>query len=662
MLLLVLVIMAVAVILITSALTITVKGRQRFYMDSQSSQARLTVTSAAKSIADAIVSADFKSIDLENLAAANGGAGTTVNVQSAQSASPTALSAGTDKTKAVAPGLYGSGSSQSFTNAVIKYYPSVTNQQYISVKVTTGLDIYGNASANTESVTVYLQKLPITVPSDAFGNLVTLGGASSTNNLPQIRIGYDLQQYRADGTFVRSTGPSNYTVVHGNVSIAPSGGQQLYCDMIYTGQVTLGGGTNFYGNQIFSGNSASIKASSAGNGIIANGANILFLGDTTLGLSSFSTDAGLPTSASSSGNGVEANITGTTSSLAGGIYLLNSSLQSSLNSNYVRALSAFVVDSGSQLQFTGQWYTPSSTVYLASTTASGFYTPTTASTNYPAYVSATDSVPIVVTLRALAAKYTTPAMIAQTNRQILTQAQALAANLTVYNTQNAAFNTAISNGSITTLTAADLTAAGTRTYTGTAYCIDASSTNIVGSSGWSSQTMLNFDLINNDITLYIYGNGNTLTFASGLFNFINGGTHVGRICLMDGVDLVMNQNNYSYDIGIIGSNHQVVSGAQTQVVYNSPIFLYIYGMNNNQITANQKDTIEGYFGLYGANGTLTLGNGPFFYGRVESSILVYGGGDPMSFPYCPSPSESLGSVGGMTSVSSSYKVAGYQYS
>jgi hypothetical protein len=395
--------------------------------------------------------------------------------------------------------------------------------------------------------------------------------------------------------------------------------------------------------------------------MLANGANILFLGDTSLGLSAFSTDAGLPTSASSSGNGVEANFNGTTNNVAGGIYLLNSSLRSSLNSEYVRAKSAFVVDSGSQLQFSGQWYTPASTVYIASASASGYYTPTATSTNYPAYVSTTDSVPIVVTLKALAAKYTSPAIVSQINRTILTYAQAQAENLTPYGTA-AEVNAGVAGGDVTMLTATDLTTAGTRTYTNSAYCINAAATNIVGKTAWSAQTKLIFDLATNDITIYILGNGNTLTFASGVIQFINGGTHVGRICMVDGVKISMNQNNYSYDVGIIGSKHEAASGSQTRPINMTPVFLYIYGMNNNTIYVTQKDTLEGYIGLYGANGTLTMDNGPYFYGRIESTILKYTSGDPMTFPYCPSPKESLSTPGGKVRVESSYRVAGYEYS
>jgi len=333
-----------------------------------------------------------------------------------------------------------------------------------------------------------------------------------------------------------------------------------------------------------------------------------------------------------------------------------------------------VVDSSSVLQFTPQWYTPIGSdglaaVYLASATASGFYTPGDASstTQFTPYTSsnaaAINATDIVVTLKTLAAKYTASTMKAQINRALLTQQQALDANLVAYET--VADITA--SGHATMIPAADLTSGTAHTYTDPAYYINASATSTLG-SGASSQTALIFDLASHDITLYIYGNGNTLTINGGLIKFINGGTFVGRICLLDGVKININANYADFDVGIIGSKHVVVpSGSsnygmsantiRTWAIYNTPVFLYIYGMNNNTITAHQNDLIEGYIGLYGTGGTLAMDNRPVFYGRVESTVLKYLGGDPLSFPYCPSPTESAAAgAGGATSA---YIDAGY---
>lgn len=662
MLLLVLVIMAVAVILITSALTITVNGRMRFYRDSQASQARLTATSTAKTIADAIVAADFKSIDLENLAKANGYAGTTVTVQSAQTALSTSLPAGTDKTKAVAPGLY-NNVLKSNTTAQIQYYPTGTTQ-YISIKVTTGLDYAGNAAANSESVTVYLQKTSNTLPSGAFSNLVTLGANTSQNDLPQFKIGFDLKKSQNPGTYVKPEPNqfvrtiANYIVLHGNVSLEGNGASTFYSDMIYTGTVTLGNDSTFYGNQIFSGDLAALKAPGEGGPLKVVGANVLFLGDTPNGGSVYR-DASNAKTGVSWNNYIQ----------AAGMYLSNTTLTSALSDSSIFVMPALVIDPGATAQFTAQYFNPIQSgglaaVYPSSPTTSGYYTPETTQTNFPV-VSGSDALTIVQTLRALAATYNSPTMKGQIERTILTQQQALDANLTTYKTE-AEVRSAAAAGLITQITGATLTS-GTRTiYDHGSYYIDASTDPILG--GNSALTTLEFRLFTNDITLYIIGNGNTFTIDRGLIRFDERDEkHTGKICLMDGVKIDIAPNSSTFDVGIIGSHHIANPSAGNKTKTDLPehfgIFLYIYGMNNNSITVGASATLEGYVGLYGNSGTVDMQGGAVFYGRIESTWLTHTNGGEVLIPYGPSPSDYFGSAGGQyAAITNSFEVEGYKYS
>lgn len=71
-------IVAMALIFVTTALMISIAGRQRIYTNTIDSQARLTAVSLAQTVWQAIVSQQINDTDLETLARGNGGNGTVV--------------------------------------------------------------------------------------------------------------------------------------------------------------------------------------------------------------------------------------------------------------------------------------------------------------------------------------------------------------------------------------------------------------------------------------------------------------------------------------------------------------------------------------------------------------------------------------------------------
>lgn len=71
-------IVAMALIFVTTALMISIAGRQRIYTNTLDSQARLTAVSLAQTVWQAIVSQQINDTDLETLARGNGGNGTVV--------------------------------------------------------------------------------------------------------------------------------------------------------------------------------------------------------------------------------------------------------------------------------------------------------------------------------------------------------------------------------------------------------------------------------------------------------------------------------------------------------------------------------------------------------------------------------------------------------
>ena len=72
MLILVLMIFAVSLILISSAMTITLASRNRYYVDAERSQERLTLSCAAETVIDALMTQEITDDQLELMATTNG--------------------------------------------------------------------------------------------------------------------------------------------------------------------------------------------------------------------------------------------------------------------------------------------------------------------------------------------------------------------------------------------------------------------------------------------------------------------------------------------------------------------------------------------------------------------------------------------------------------
>ncbi|MDD3959594.1 MAG: hypothetical protein PHF65_05315, partial [Oscillospiraceae bacterium] len=246
MLILVLVIMAVGLILITSALSITLASRDRFYEDAQSSQARLTVTSAAKTVVDAIlVTQELRDELVEDWA----DAGETLWIRSG---SGYAFNAGLGSGNTVAPGIGANTSGASgYTKAT---FGRVSD--YITIDFETGIST--TATGTTEKLTVYLEEIPPVVQPDGFGQMFKLGGDGSTNTINNAYIG-QTTGYTADQV------KSNYVVLSGDMNVG-TGTIDITSDVVYTDLVKSGAGNAYKGNIIFWGDEAGIYTNLAGNG------------------------------------------------------------------------------------------------------------------------------------------------------------------------------------------------------------------------------------------------------------------------------------------------------------------------------------------------------------------------------------------------------------
>lgn len=226
-LLLVVIILAVSVILITSALTITVAARNRYYGSALSSQAGLTATSVAKTIAEAAESGDLTTADLDGLVAL-----TTIN--------PVVVTG----PKTVAPGLEGikdatGNTKTSYTDAKFEY--SDTYKKNFKITITTYLDAGSKTGQSQKMVTVYLKK-NVPAITDGFVSIVAINGSGQ---LPSITVG-------------NPAGASNFITITGDATSPNNGNGTYNCDIVVTGKIYFGNVTTVTGDFVLLGNKANI--------------------------------------------------------------------------------------------------------------------------------------------------------------------------------------------------------------------------------------------------------------------------------------------------------------------------------------------------------------------------------------------------------------------
>ena len=632
-LILVLVIMGVAVILITSALSITMAARKHYYDDALTSQSNLTATSVAKTLGAAVTSGDITSGDLETLAAA----GSSVKIPVTSSSSPT-INAASSGNNAVAPGLSGKATSisTSTTTVSFSYYPNNTARTYIKMTVVTRLKADASTDQEEHTVSVLLKRETSTSNVGAFANEITLGVAGSGvwNDIPQILI----------GTAPPATGASNYVVVHGDIQTAASGSNNYTSDVIVTGHIVFGGDTVLQGNLIFAGDGAAIapspKTGKYGGTFTVN-KYLLALGTTST--------SSLTTLPSLGGGGGW--------SIKKAIYITNKTFADSENWNNLPALEGTIGGANSNISYRYSGINAYMVDPTASVTIDG--TKVATATTDPAVLA------VAAAAKAEADKYTT-VLTNNVTRKVLTSAEAFAKGYSKYATPQAVRD-AVTAGSVTQLTAAMLSGIDTIPEAAE-YCIDlAAGTTVLG--GASSPAILTFDISSIEKTIYVIGSDlQTLTITDlGLINFTRtSGNNFGKIVLLGGCDIKLNQNAKSNDSGIIGSTHNTAPSATARTTYvpGNPIFLYIYGMGEspNIMSLNYGITIEGYIGLYGPSGQITAAGGgdpPHIYGRYEGSTFVNAGGNALTFPYAPTPGNSFIPGGAETPIPPAFKVAGY---
>jgi hypothetical protein len=634
MLILVLIIMAVGVILITSAMSITIASRNRYYSDTISGQARLTATAAVKSIVGAVETQEIRDIEIEALAANNA----TLTITAANG---TSKSSGAGTGNSIAPGI--ATAANSFTQATFSYYPNATAKTYVVVDVVTGLTANG-ATTGTEHVRAFLKYNPPTAGTvDAFGAMVTAGGDGASNVFRNFVVGQG----------ATAGASSNYVILHGNFNVG-EGTIKSYGDVVYTGLVAGASGVTYSGDIVFYGDKAGITGTS-GDAFNAQG-SLLFIGEDPALASVFRNTDG---SKRSNTSGLAGGVKG-----LDGIYFYNTSFISSQGEGFYPASSAawnIFVDGTSTFKETMGYVhtgtyggenpnvsTNDKMIKLSSTSTVTYNSSKTIN------VVATQSAKFTGDIKTAAQKYMSADWEAAAERKVPTTAQAI--SMTGYSASSLTSATLLSGTALTT----------NGTYTAGAYKINAS-------AGTAITGELEFDLTNNDITLYIYGSGTQTIGANnnpGLIKFTNGGAHWGRIILVQNVNLKLVEDYTSgVDNGILSTPHTAPDQIATSA--SGKPYLYIIGLGGNKVDAYQFSRIEGYIGMYGnpsvtatdSAGSILFHNGPYAYGRFEAINLgnpADTGGSFINLYYCPGPNDPDGGTG-KEAIKSNYTIEGYEY-
>ena len=249
MLILVLMIFAVSLILISSAMTITLASRNRYYVDAERSQERLTLSCAAETVIDAIKAQEITDEQLLEMANTDGA----VKFQiTGASSSKVGSNPAANSGFSIAPGLAGMANT-SETYFIAKKASGSSNN--VILEFSTRLDITGEDS-RSENLRVTLKYTPPTQISNICENMVTCGEDGSSNNLPKLEV----------------TTTDSFTVFHGNISLSDQSGAYIHNAAVFTGKAKGGSGTYYYNDIIFYGPQAGIDVSSQGNGIqVADG-------------------------------------------------------------------------------------------------------------------------------------------------------------------------------------------------------------------------------------------------------------------------------------------------------------------------------------------------------------------------------------------------------
>jgi|GEM_PF-6464678 len=609
MLILVLVLMAVGVILITSALAVTAATRNHFFVDAQQSQARLTVTSAAKTIVDAIlVSQELNDDRVEQLAASGG----SLWIRSAGSYE---YSSGLGSPNTVAPGVANADeSSNSYTKAT---FSSVGSDGDVNILFTTYINVSGEpGSGTTDSLLVALKKKPADTDTGDWPAVLNLGSSDSYNTLKNMYVGWG-----EDGG-----SPTNISFVRGNYS-AGTGGNNFSSTVIYTGILGIGDGVNYMKDVVFLGDEAGLDVDRLTSGTgVQNEGYLLFIGKN--GGSVFWKKSGtdyFPTTLDA------ASIGGSyTSKEKANIYFNTTFRTARKYDAFVQQADTFVVSGdlvNSEYNHPGLGTTLTTKVHNL---GSGNIVKSDSLT-LPDNPSDSRATEITNKLN----EYNKQSLFDAASSDIMSMQAAVDKFAAVYPTGTLT-SLDSKRGSVTTITKGDYkVSGGTLTANWTVDCAGGP-VKIVIEGDMTFLKAIYVKNVSKDVPCYIF--------------------------LKSGVDLTIGTTWNPTASGIVWGTPTFWGSSDNQSLYptGNP-YVYIIGYNENIISLSGSGAcLYGYCGLYGTGGTITFSNNVNMYGRFEVTYFSNPAQDGQPrMPFCPAPWEE--SQSGDKLLVTEYELDYYEY-
>lgn len=620
MLILVLVILGVGMILITSALSITIATRNRFYSDAQRSQAKLTVTSAAKSMVDAItVTQEVRDANIEKWAADDA----TLYIRSASNFN---FDVGVGTANSVAPAI-GSDSTGSAAYTKVTFNDNTTDRivMEFETKIDAGLD--GGA---TEKLKVVLKKKPFDGSPGLFPGILNIGSKTSANTFFNTYVG----TYWDGHDVVPHTSPTNVVFLRGDYLVG-TGGSAFFCDVVYTGRIGTGAGTNYYKNVVFLGDNAGYDVdhvNDGGQAIMPQQGYLAYIGQN--GGSVFWKKSGSVYSPTTyPGSGISGSLT--SQGFFNLYYNTRFGLSSTIDGFYY---SPVIVGSNDTINST---YTDPTNKYASNVHNVGSSNTVSVggaiseNSSDPAYTQA---------VKDAITKYATPEMYNFANSDIMSSTAAQTTYSGVY------------PGTGASVTSLDGSLGTNKTLTAGNYKVTAAGGSLTGT--WT------VDLSGGPVKIVIYtgGGAGTLNFAGGEIRVTGGSAEsFCYIFLTPNVSLNYPAAWHPTTQGIISESDDAYSwGSNGQNSPTTKPYIYVIGFDKNAITLRGSGSyLEGYCGLYGSNGIISWDNQVCFYGRYEATSLVNLGGSQPRFPFCPAPWEESSS--GNVPLATKYEVDYYEY-
>jgi hypothetical protein len=604
MLLLVLVIFGMSLILISSALTITIASRSRYYVDAELSQERLTLISAAETVIDAIENQEITDKMIQ------GAVNSTLTIRGANTTSPSA-SAGATSGLNIAPGL--AGSTQSSTTCEVS---KVDGSEDLYLDFHTIIDVT-TLDGNSENLRVRLKYTPPAPTPEICTNMVTTGEDGVMNNSPKL--------------FVND--PRSFTVFHGTANVSNESASSFQNRVVYTGIVKGGQGALYYNDIIFYGPNAGYDIQSTGNGLeIRGNHSFYFLGVPYEGVSGVQhvlRKADGSNATNESGLNMKAH----------SAYFYNADITINAYTMGNGYCTYMVADSGSNIKINRNW---GGNVII----------------NDGATVSANGNT--VIQRSALAAGSVEEA---EYNNLKFTGADYMANNGEIMKAAGRQVPTSEEMEAYRVSGGEQLASGG---YGGAVVTKDGGKNYRM--SGTYSTGVMKIDLSKGDCTITMTGNTTFHDFyiqVSNEFdnelkivlnkgvNFVMddqcGFVYMGRTCG------IVSTQHVSEDW------HQAEHQAAVKAVSGTKPAAYILGMGQNFVSAARACVVDAYICLGGRGAdasTLELKDNVNFYGRFEAVKVLQGSSDNLNMAYCPGPND--GDTGPKP-LTSCYSAEDYQF-